>query len=504
MEDFIRDFADEKVISSYKNPKNRVMHRLWEAGDADAVLDHFLKNKAMQDCLNNWMSIWFLKRDTQADLDDLAGTHPAALKLIRGAAKHMSSTVFSMLFKAYSHHCRASMPKQRRGLWNFSGETTRPCSPPFPLRTAPNGMDIFTPLSVSETVASEETIDKAVELFLEHGGLDFFDRFFKDRSVHQLPVRQWSLLFRALAQRDAMYGTCNWLLKTAISADDPLMLMRLIEISPYPLVVDPATTTMYLAGNAEAVRFLVSKGVAYDEASIPREYGEYPPLCFARSKDVVDALLDVGSDASRLLRLSIPAAASPTCRILPEARVLRWIIQARPSFKSQMTVDLLLPEQCQAKSRCLFMNHAFRYSNLCESSGTCRCFVQQPILPFVELISELGLSVPHVEKYAGKPEYECALFTFKYIPFLSPEVLQAALPATPEMERQDSDPFFFPNPKPQHPLLDRWFRWRPHTHRFHGPRVKARVFCTLLVFHRLLPLMPKEMVIRILTLAIDE
>jgi hypothetical protein len=124
-----------------------------------------------------------------------------------------------------------------------------------------------------------------------------------------------------------------------------------------------------------------------------------------------------------------------------------------------------------------------RSSWQCARYGSCQCVDAQPVLPYVELAFELGLPVA-VQDYRDRAELECALFTFRYIPALSPQVARqvdplvccslSIYPSLLILRAQAPKSEFAADGE----LHDTWFRWRPHTHRYHGPRVKARV-CTI-------------------------
>ena len=57
----------------------------------------------------------------------------------------------------------------------------------------------------------------------------------------------------------------------------------------------------------------------------------------------------------------------------------------------------------------------------CKGRGRCDCIGPQSVLQYVELAFELGLPID-VQNYLGRPEDECALYTFRYIAALSPQV----------------------------------------------------------------------------------
>ncbi len=57
----------------------------------------------------------------------------------------------------------------------------------------------------------------------------------------------------------------------------------------------------------------------------------------------------------------------------------------------------------------------------CNRQGCCSCVQAAPVLPYVALAFDLGLPID-VQNYVGRAEYECALFTFRYLMALSPEV----------------------------------------------------------------------------------
>jgi hypothetical protein len=132
---------------------------------------------------------------------------------------------------------------------------------------------------------------------------------------------------------------------------------------------------------------------------------------------------------------------------MPKVQNLRWILRLRPDAKAILLSPLLRKD------------------------------VIDLILDVVCLLHDFQYPIPRgIVARVRDPELACALCSFGYL---------SKLPVGTKVRRE-------------------WLLWRPHTHRyFDDDESRSRVWCTLLVFHRICAVLPHDLRAHLLVLAMN-